>query len=170
MSTSIDTIASTLATMSAADLAKVRQLTETLLGGNQVEVQASDDNERILFEAVKLELAAVGIRSNISYGSFSQSSHYKFWKRGVKVTSEFLEGSFKGYANTEAQRLGLCRIFVQAIIQDFKRIGIPVSLGAIAKNLHRVQQAFDNSFPNYLQAGLAHLIPKMLMKSRRRAS
>jgi hypothetical protein len=170
MSTSIDTIASTLATLSAADLAKVRQLTDTLLGGTQVEVQATDDDERILFEAVKLELAAVGVRSNISYTAFSQTNNFKSWKRNCKVVAEFLDNSFSGYANTEAQRLGLCRIFIQAIIQDFKRIGIPVSIGAIAKNLHRVQQAFDNSFPNYLQAGLAHLIPKMLMKSKRRAS
>jgi hypothetical protein len=167
MTTSIDTIASKLATMSASELAKVRQLTDTLLGSTQVEAQATDDNERILFEAVKLELASIGIRSNVSYTAFSQTNNFKYWKRNCKVVSEFLENSFDGYAETEAQRLGLCRIFVQAVIQDFKRIGIPVSIGAVAKNLHRVQQAFDNSFPNYLQAGLAHLIPKMLMKPRR---
>lgn len=152
------------------DLTKLRQLTELLLGSQtqQTETQATDDNERILFEAVRFELQAVGMRSAISYSSLQQSRNYKTWKRSVSVVTHFLDSAFKGHANTEVERLALCRIFVQAMIKDFKRAEIPVSLGTLCNNLHRVQQAFDRAFPNYLESGLAHLIPKALTRSRSR--
>lgn len=165
MTSYVETIVSQLPTMSAGDLTKIRQLTEMLLG-SQVEVQASDDDERIIFEAVKAELQATGIRTILSYGRFSQTRHFKSWKRGIPVVVGFLEDSFKGHANTEIERLALCRVFIQAMIRDFKRRGIPVSIGTIATNLHRVQQSFDNAFPSYLESGLAHLIPKALHRTK----
>lgn len=167
MTSHVETIASQLPNMDANDLSKIRQLTDVLLGKqDEGQAQASDDDERIIFEAVKAELQLAGIRTVLSYGRFSQTRHFKAWKKSIPVVVSFLEDSFKGHAETETERLALCRVFIKAIIRDFKRRNIPVSIGTIATNLHRVQQSFDNAFPNYLQSGLAHLIPKALLRNR----
>lgn len=167
MTITVDGIASQLPTMNATELLKLRQLTDMLLGGDLPGTQAQivDPNERILFEAVCQELAAAGIRGNIAYSAFVETKYIKSWKRGVKVVSEFIEKSFGKYANTEAQRLGLCRVLVQTLIKEFKRNGIPVSIGTLANNIHRIPQTFDRAFPRYLESGLAYLIPKALIRN-----
>lgn len=167
MSIGVDNIVSQLPSMSVSELSKIKQLTELLIGGQGQETYDTDD-ERLLFQALKSELSAAGLHSALSYSSLT-GKYQKPWKRSVQVVSEFMDTSFAGLATTEAQRLGLCRIFVQAMIKEFKKRGIPVSLGTLASNLHRVQQAFDRAFPSYLQSGLAPLIVKSMQRRPERA-
>jgi len=168
----IDSIASQLPAMSAADLLKVRQLTDMLLGQGQVTgtpaaTKPDDRFEATMFEALKSELASVGINSNISYRAFSESKYFKSWKRGVDVVQKFVNDAFKGYLKTEAQRVGICRILVQTMIREFKDRGIPVSVGSVANNIHRIPQTFDRAFPGYLESGLAYLIPAALLRNKK---
>lgn len=171
MSTHVDVIASQLPTMAAEDIAKIRQLTDVLLGKGKTEVVNFDDpTERIMFQALRAELDSLGINSNISHTSFAESRYYKNWKRGVKQVGEFCDKAFRGYVKSETQRLGLYRIFLQTLIKDFKRKDIPVSVGTIANNVHRVPQAFNNAFPGYVESGMAYLIPQAMLRGRKSVS
>ncbi len=171
MTTSIDNIASQITTLKEADLIKLKQLTEMLLGGTEqaTAIQYSSDDERILFQAIQSELEAAGFRSRVQYSGITSGKYSKCWKKSVNTVTEFLDDAFSDYSKSEAQRLGLCRIFVQALIKEFKQRGIPVSAGTIVSNLHRVQQVFDRAFPSYLESGLAYLIPQAMLRPRNHA-
>lgn len=163
MTASVDGIVAQLPNMTPSDLLKVRQLTDMLLGkGN--ETKPANPFEQILFDAVRTELANVGIRQAIGYGSFTETKHYKSWRKNLGTVSEFIEEAFKGYTNTEVQRIAICRILIKTMIRDFKMNGIPVSLGSIANNIHRIPQTFDRAFPGYLSSGLAYLVPRAMLK------
>lgn len=165
MQVTIDTIASQLPAMSEADLLKVRKLTDMLLQGQPKEIESEDPTERLLFEAVRVELAAVGIRSAMTYAQFSESRFYKSWKRGVEVVRAFIETSFKGYIKNETHHLAVCRVLVQTMVKEFRAREIPLSIGSIANNIHRVPQTFDRAFPRYLESGLAYLVPRALLRN-----
>lgn len=171
MSTHIDTIASQLPQMSAEELSKIRQLTDMLLGGNKpTDAKPDDPTERIMYQALRSELSSLGLNSNISFSTFTESNYYKNWRRGLKVVDEFITKSFRGYVKTETQRLGLCRVLIQALIKDFKRNEIPVSVGTIARNIHRIPQAFDNAFPGYIESGMAYLVPQAMLRGKKPTS
>lgn len=168
MAMPMEMIASQLSGLNATDLAKVKQLTDMLLGGQVRDCQPSitDPTERILFEAVKSELKAAGVNGAIGFDGFTESKFYPSWKRGVAVVAEFIDTNFKDYVKTEPQRIGICRILVQTMINDFRRNNIPVSVGTIARNIHRVPQTFERQFPGYIHSGLAYLIPASMLRKK----
>lgn len=167
MSIQIDTIASQLPLMNAEELSKIRQLTDMLLGGEKQEVRVENPTERIMFQALRAELSSIGLNSNISFTSFAEGNYYKSWKKGVTAVETFCNTAFRGYVKTETQRLGLCRVLLQALIKDFKRNNIPVSVGTIARNVHRIPQAFDNAFPGYIESGMAYLVPQAMLRGKK---
>lgn len=158
-----EAVISQLSTLDKTDLLKVRQLTEILLGGNtNADQNISNENESILFEAVKAELAANGFNGRIPYSTLKESNFYKTWGRGLTVVNQFIDQHFKEHITRRVQHIALCRILIAALLAELKRQHIPPSLGSIARNLHRVPQAFDNQFPNYLQSGLAYMVLKAM--------
>lgn len=163
MNLQADTIVSILPTLSENDLAKIRQATDVLIGKQSID-EPTDKNEQLIFHSVKQELASIGIRHNIPYSQFSESRAYKAWRKGVVIFNNFLEDSFERYLKNEAHRMAMTQILVQTIIADLKKRDIAVSISTIAYNLQRVQQAFDNSFPGYLNSGLEYLIPMSMVK------
>jgi hypothetical protein len=163
-----DAMMSQLSTFGKTDLLQIRQLTDVLLGGNtSAETPVIDDNESLLFEAVKAELSSNGLNGNIPFATLKDSRYYSSWCKGLVVVNQFIDQQFKGYITGRAVRIGATRILVQILLADLKRLGVPPSLGTIARNLHRVPQAFDNQFPGYINSGLAYLVVKAISTKRK---
>jgi hypothetical protein len=163
MAQSLDTIASQLPSLKQSDLIKIRQLTDLLIGGGS-ETQPENEFERMMLEAVKSELAREGVRSAISYKSITESRYANTWRKGVSVTNEFLDTTFKGHIKSDTHKLGLCRVLARITIDELKKREIPISIGTIASNLQRVPQSFDNAFPNYIRSGLAYLVADSMLR------
>lgn len=154
-----DAFMSQLSTFKKTDLLQIRQLTELLLGGTITEERTpSDERESILFDAVRAELAALGLNGKIPYTTLTSSNYYKSWTRGLGVVNQFIDQHFHLYIRSKIQHIGICRILIQILLTELRRQHIPPSLGTIARNLHRIPQTFDNQFPDYIKSGLAHLI------------
>lgn len=164
MEITVDAIASHLTTLKQSELQKIRQLTDLLMGGGVSTTQPDDPFERIILEAIKSELSREGVRSAISYSSIMESKYAKAWRKGVGVTSEFVEKTFKDHIKTDNHRLGLCRVLARITIDELKKREIPISIGTIASNLQRVPQSFDNAFPGYIKSGLAYLVAESMLR------
>lgn len=163
-----DAMMSQLSTFGKNDLLQLRQLTDVLLGGNTtVTTQPTDDSEAILFDAVKAELSANGLNGNIPFGTLKESKYYNSWCKGLNVVKQFIDQHFQKYITSQPVRIGINRILIQILLADLKRLGVPPSLGTIARNLPRVPQAFDNQFPNYINSGLAYLVIKAITTKRK---
>lgn len=157
-----------LSTFGKNDLLQIQQLTNMLLGTNINNTpDHQDDNDMMLFDSVRVELAANGLNGRIPYTTLKESKFYKQWCNGLGVVNQFVDTHFKDHINRKLQRVAICRIIVQILISELRRQNIPVSLGTIARNMHRVPQAFDNQFPGYLQCGLAYLIVKSMTPKRK---
>lgn len=167
MSTAADSIASQLATMDYTELLKLRTLTDFWLQDKPT-VQFSSETEQILFEAIKAELSTAGVNNAIMFSTISTGKYLKAWKQSAASVNSFLDNSFS-QAKSRSQRLGLCRIFIQALIGELKYKKIPVSAGTIVRNLHHVHQVFDRAFPSYLESGLAYLVVKSMIRSKKSA-
>jgi len=53
---------------------------------------------------------------------------------------------------------------LEALIDDLKGRGVPVSLGTVTINLSRLPEIYDLIFPGYRQAGLSHLVLEAMKK------
>ncbi len=156
-----------LSAFDKTDLLQIRQLTDILLGGTtSPETTSIDDREAMLFDAVRAELSSHGFNGKIPFSNLKEGNYYKSWSRGLKVVNQFIDEHFQKHITSKVQRIGICRIIIQVLLSDLKRLGVPPSLGTIARNLHRVPQSFDNQFPNYIQSGLAHLVIKAMTKRK----
>jgi hypothetical protein len=163
-----DAMMSQLSTFGKTDLLQLRQLADVLLGGNTSrEEPVIDDSEALLFDAVRAELSANGFNGAIPFSTLKDSKYYNSWCKGTKVVNQFIEQHFKTYITSQPVRIGINRILIQILLADLKRLGVPPSLGTIARNMHRVPQAFDNQFPNYINSGLAYLVVKAITTKRK---
>ena len=152
-----------LSTFAESDLLQIQKLTNMLLGTNTANVPIQqDDDDTMLFDSVRAELAANGLNGRIPYSTLKESKFYKNWCSGLDVVNQFIETHFKEHISRKTQRVAICRVIVQVLVLELKRQKIPASLGTIARNMHRVPQAFDNQFPGYLKCGLAYLIVKSM--------
>ena len=114
-----------------------------------------------LFEAMMHELKVHGIRRYICFSDFIETSNFKSFKRGADEINSFFESVYPNYKQ-RVQKLGIARMLIASLIRDFRSRHIPVTLGTISKNIHRLPEVFEISFPNYIQSGLAHLIPQQM--------
>ena len=154
-----DAIMSQLATFDKSDLLQIHQLTEILLGDTITEKRTlTNERELILFDAVRAELAALGLNDKIPHSVLIDSNYYRSWVKGVAAVNQLINKHFHLYIKSKVQHIGLCRILIQVLLAELKRQHIPPSLGTIARNLYRVPEAFDNQFPDYIKSGLAHLV------------
>jgi len=162
-----ETMMTQLSTFDKTDLLQIRQLTDMLLGGTtSVETPVNDEREAMLFDAVRAELSANGFNGKIPFSNLKEGNYYKAWQKGLGVVNQFIDEHFQSHIKSKVQRIGICRIIIQVLLSDLKRLNIPPSLGTIARNLHRVPQTFDNQFPNYIQSGLAYLVIKAMTKRK----
>lgn len=154
--TSTDII-SILPKLSQDELNKITEASKFL---TKKQIKNVDEYEW-LFEAMLSELKIHGIRRYISFINFTETSNFKFFKKGSLEVLSFLKDVFPKY-KSRVQKTGISRILIASLIRDMRSKHIPVTLGTISKNIHRLPEIFEISFPNYIESGLAHLIPQQM--------
>jgi hypothetical protein len=165
MTMHVDTIVSQLTSFDPSDLAKIKQCAELLMNNNGTIVHV-DPDEQLLFDAVRSELDSRGFKVGMSYQMFSTGKNFNSWKKGVSVVEEFMAAAFSDHVKTKTERIAMFRVLIQILVRDLKRRKIPISIGTVANNLQYIQQAFDNEFPNYLEGGIAYLVPQAIFKKK----
>jgi hypothetical protein len=169
---SADAVVSTLPLLDKASLRNVQQALSMLLGEQHtVERFVHPEGfEAILFDAVVAEFRARGLKQTMPFDAFRKTSRYKSWKRNLDAVASFINTQFKNHTNDDRAKLGLCRLLVSALITELRERGIGLSFGAIAANIGRLPEVFDNAFPGYLESGLAYIVPLAMKRNGMTAS
>jgi len=88
---------------------------------------------------------------------------YKTWKQKAPAVVRFIEENFP-----EAGKLAktaMMTFLIEALIDDLKERGVPVTVGTLTNNIDRLPALFDECYPGYRQAGLTNIIVSAMSKS-----
>jgi hypothetical protein len=142
-------VLSLLPALNKHDLALVRGAVDRLLGqGGQ---------QGPLYDAV---MAATG--SKISYGAFLQSGAGKGWANREKAVMAFIAATWPKL--TKVQEVAMTKFLVARLADDLKARKINVSVGSLSRMIGTIPEIFDACFPGYREAGMAHLVLKVMIK------
>lgn len=70
----------------------------------------------------------------------------------------FLDADFKGWNDNKLVQLAFLRSLFDLLIYDLKEMGVTPSPGIVVRNMKRIPQVFDSSFPDYRVSRMGHLI------------
>jgi len=154
--TSTDII-SALTNLTQDELTQIKEAA-TFLTKKQIK---NIDKYEWLFRAMIEELKIHGVNPYTNFTNFTGTQNFKFFKKGFNVIDSFFKDVYPKYTK-HIQKIGISRILIAALIRDMRSMHIPVTLGTVSKNIHRLPEVFEKSFPNYIQSGLAHLIPQQM--------
>lgn len=96
----------------------------------------------------------------LSFRDFHNTAVYRQWKRNAPACIAYIEEHFPECR--KATKSALMLFMLEALIDDLKERGVPITLGTVTKNIDRLPQLFDQIFPGYIQAGLGHVIVQQL--------
>ena len=102
------------------------------------------------------EALCVAIGSSVPYGRFCQTPASKQWKLKSATAINFIETTF-GSPNRIVTH-NLMRMLSEALVDDLKAKGVPISIRSVVLSLDRLPQVFDGLFPDYRKNGWAHLV------------
>jgi len=151
-------IISTLPKLTSDEINQIKETANFLSSNTR---KSSIDKHEWLYDALLSELKVHGVLRYITFVSFSETSSYTSFKRGAKEVEQFFNSVFPNHKK-RIQKNGISRILIASLIRDMRRRQIPITLGTVSKNVHRLPEVFEISFPNYIQSGLAHLIPTQM--------
>lgn len=118
------------------------------------------DDERFVLHAMSKRMEAEGLRFNIPYHVIRKSNLYSTWKTAIKDLTKFIitfqHRSKVRLSKNEYQ--SLLSLLFKLLIDDMRQIGIPITLKTLIRNMGRISEVFDKSFPGYLQSGMAYLV------------
>jgi hypothetical protein len=101
--------------------------------------------------------------SKIPYGRFQHTDTYRTWKLNLPLVAAFVAETWPELQ--DVGRLGLLRYLLGLLAEDLRVRGIPVMTGTMVRELPNLPSLFDRCFPGYREAGLSHLIVKLMVKS-----
>ena len=94
--------------------------------------------------------------SNVVFSSFRRMRHYKTW---IKSEEQIMLFITKGWPDANKVALNSLKHFMFSILaDDLKKRKIPVTVNTLILNSSRIPALFELSFPNYLKAGLGHVV------------
>lgn len=108
--------------------------------------------------AAMAKLLGVGL----SYRDFHNVVSFKTWRKSAPAVVSFIEATFP--TATKVAKIAMMTFLLEALIDDLKSRGVPITLGTVTINLDRLPQLFDSAFPDYRQAGMSHLVIEAMKK------
>mgnify|MGYP001585781793 CR=1 FL=1 len=145
-----DHILAALPRLSMTDLRDINAVSARLLEPHAAldTPKRTDDPHMWVFEAVK---------NTVGTGQTSGPKHFH-----AKATEflKFVDENFPKALKNRASGSSVILMLVQLIADDMKQRGVPRSMGTLTLHLSRVTEVFDDAFPGYRQAKLAHLLYK----------
>lgn len=98
------------------------------------------------------QLLGVGL----SYRDFHNVQAYSTWRKVAPKVVAFIEETFP--QATKVAKTAMMSFMLEALMEDLKGRGVPLTLSTVTVNLSRLPQIFDSEFPGYRENGLAHLV------------
>ncbi len=120
-----------------------------------LERDKKSDNVEWLYDA-----ACTVIGESLPYKVFLKTNSGSLWKDKAAVASNFIETNFASARQTA--RLAVTRMILKQLTKNLQSKGLTVTIGIIASNIDSLPAVFEQSFPGYIEAGLAHLVVESL--------
>ena len=126
---------------------------------NHLLVKQIDDVDTTspLYEAMA-NLLGVGL----SFRDFHNVTSYSTWKKSAPHVVSFIEKTYP--QATRVAKLAMMTFLLEALIDDLKGRGVPITLGTVTVNLERLPALYDQCFPGYRESGMAHLVLKSMKR------
>lgn len=139
--------------LSQPELATIKAATEHLLTKQVDEL----DTTSVLYSTMAT-LLGVGL----SYRDFHNVTAFSTWRKSAPSVVSFIEATFPGA--TKVAKCAMMTFLLEALIDDLRGRGVPISLGTVTVNIQRLPALFDECFPSYRETGLAHLVLSAMEK------
>jgi hypothetical protein len=146
MTSTKDDILAALPGMDQADLKAIHVLVSALVIGAAEAPRQSDDPYSWVFEALK------GVTGS------PQNKVPKGFSNNATMLLEFVQANFPDALKNRVSGSSVILMLVSLIGEDMFERGVPRTLGTLTLNLSTVARVFDNAFPGYRQANMAHLV------------
>lgn len=150
--TKLRQVLSLLPVLSQSELATVKTAAEQLL----VSSGAGSDEPDLLYDALR---AVLNVK--LPYSRLP-SSMRKVWDKNAPIVVHFMEVTWKVTKAQKVMRLAIMKFLVNLVIDELKAQRVPISLGTVITNLHRIEEVYDRAFPDYRKSGLSGLIIKAM--------
>ena len=150
--TKLRQVLSLLPVLNQSELATVKTAAEQLL----VSSGAGSDEPDLLYDAL---ISALNVK--LPYSRLS-SSMRKAWDKNAPIVVQFMEVTWPVTKEQKIMRLAMMKFLINLVIDELKAQRVPISLGTVITNLHRIEEIFDRHFPSYRESGLSGLIIKAM--------
>lgn len=150
--TKLRQVLSLLPVLSQSELATVKTAAEQLL----VSSGAGSDEPDLLYDALT---AALNVK--LPYSHLPRQMR-KAWDKNTPIVVQFMEVNWKVTKTHKIMRMAMMKFLINLVIDELKAQRVPVSLGTVITNLHRIEEVFDRHFPSYRESGLSGLIVKAM--------
>lgn len=149
----VDKVLALLPGLTQQELATVRAATDHLLVHQLDELDTTSP-----LYATLAELLGLGL----SFRDFHNVQSYSTWRKVAPKVVSFIEATWP--SATKVAKLAMMSFMVEALMDDLKGRGVPLTLATVTMNLARVPMIFDQEFPNYRESGKAHLVLEAMTK------
>lgn len=143
-----------LPSLARADLEAVHGLCTHLLGATGTAQPGALGAGLALYDALVTALGA-----SVPYSALPTDSARRF-RKAVPHFIKFLDTNFVGWDSNKITKTAFLRMLFTLLVTDLKGRGVSPSVNIIIVNMGRMSEVFDNSFPNYLENKLGHVILK----------
>ncbi len=139
--------------LSQTELATIKAAIDHLLTQQVDEVDLTSPLYDAMAKALGLQL---------SFRDFHNIVSYKTWKRTAPVVVRFIETTYP--QATKVAKLAMMSFLIEALLEDLKSRGVPLSLGQVTLNLERLPMLYDQSFPDYRKSGMTNIVLEAMTK------
>lgn len=151
-----DEIIAALPGLSKADLTAIKAVVGALLDKGVPKVPLATNNPQAwLFEA---------LRATVTSPHHMTTTAQKAFNKNAPIALAFIAGAFDGVLANRAKAQALMRYLLGLLVEQMKRQKILVTQSSVAINLHRLERAFDDAFPDYTRAGVGMLVMRSLLR------
>jgi hypothetical protein len=149
----LNAIIAALPSLSQPELLSIRAACDHLIATPDT----NSDDTTPLYDAMA-KLLGVGL----SYRDFHNVVSYRAWRKAAPSVVAFIDENWPDA--TRIVKLALMTLMLEALRDDLRERGIPVSLGTMTTNLSTLPECFDRCFPGYRETGMAHMVLDAITK------
>lgn len=144
-----------LPTLSQGELVTVRAACDRLIKSS---VDAVDETNP-LFDALAQLL---GVK--LSFRDFHNITAYTSWKRHAPGVVDFITQLYPDVS--KAMKTGVMKFLLEALRDDLKDRGVPITIGTMTINLDRLPEIYDCCFPDYRETGNQQLVLEAMTRRK----
>lgn len=100
--------------------------------------------EKIVFDVLRVCLSL-----RISWEQFVETSSFKDWQKHITSVTDFITLDLE--PKNKVEQIFTARKLIDLLVEDMKEIDVQVSIGAVCRNLGRIQDVFRNQFHGYIE-------------------